>query len=48
MKWASCCIPSYRINVNMFAAVSAVLVTIYFWWENIKGMHESSGKALHP
>jgi amino acid transporter len=37
---------SYRINVNMFAAVSAVLVTIYFWWENIKGVHESSGKAL--
>ena len=25
---------------------SAILVTIYFWWQNIKGMHESSGKAL--
>ncbi|MGA3187172.1 MAG: APC family permease [Bryobacteraceae bacterium] len=37
---------SYRINVNMFAAAAAVLVTIYFWWENIKGVHESSGKAL--
>src|ERR1700735_5316456 len=37
---------SYRINVNAFAAVSAVLVTIYFWWQNIKGVHESSGKAL--
>src|ERR1700675_2970059 len=37
---------SYRINVNLFAAVSAVLVTIYFWWQNIKGVHESSGKAL--
>jgi amino acid transporter len=37
---------SYRINVNTFAAVSAVLVTIYFWWQNIKGVHESSGKAL--
>ena len=23
-----------------------VLVTIYFWWSNIKGIHESSGKAL--
>ena len=23
-----------------------MLVTIYFWWENIKGVHESSGKAL--
>ena len=37
---------SYRINVNMFAAAAAVLVTIYFWWQNIKGVHESSGKAL--
>src|SRR5271167_1688455 len=37
---------TYRINVNLFAAVSAVLVTIYFWWQNIKGVHESSGKAL--
>ena len=25
---------------------SASLVTIYFWWSNIKGIHESSGKAL--
>jgi amino acid transporter len=37
---------TYRIDVNLFAAVSAVLVTIYFWWQNIKGVHESSGKAL--
>ncbi|HTB14493.1 MAG TPA: APC family permease [Bryobacteraceae bacterium] len=37
---------SYRINVNIFAAASAVLVTIYFWWQNLKGVHESSGKAL--
>jgi amino acid transporter len=22
------------------------VVTIYFWWQNIKGVHESSGKAL--
>ena len=29
-----------------FSAGFAVLVTIYFWWLNIKGMHESSGKAL--
>src|SRR5215469_1341532 len=35
-----------RVNVNLFAAGMAVLVTIYFWWENIKGVHESSGKAL--
>ncbi len=37
---------NYRINVNVFAAGAAVLVTIYFWWQNIKGVHESSGKAL--
>src|SRR6516162_2017589 len=35
-----------RVNVDIFAAGLGVLVTIYFWWENIKGVHESSGKAL--
>jgi amino acid transporter len=35
-----------RIDQNTFAAGFAVLVTIYFWWANIKGVHESSGKAL--
>src|SRR6185369_15509638 len=37
---------SYRIDVNLFAAGLAVLITIYFWWSNIKGVHESSGQAL--
>ena len=32
--------------MNVTAAVFAVLVTIYFWWENIKGIPESSEKAL--
>src|ERR1700758_4403764 len=35
-----------RMPTNGFAAVFGVVVTLYFWWENIKGMHESSGKAL--
>jgi amino acid transporter len=35
-----------RFESNTFAAGFAVLVTIYFWWTNIKGVHESSGKAL--
>jgi amino acid transporter len=35
-----------HVQPNWFSAGFAVLVTIYFWWENIKGMHESSGKAL--
>jgi len=37
---------SFPFNVNHFAAFFAVLVTAYFWWMNIKGIHESSGKAL--
>ena len=37
---------SFPFNVNYFAAFFAVVVTIYFWWSNIKGIHESSGKAL--
>jgi len=36
----------YQINVNLFAAGAGILITIYFWWQNIKGVHESSGKAL--
>lgn len=36
----------YHVNVNMFAAGMAVLVTLYFWYQNLKGVHESSGKAL--
>ena len=36
----------YHVDVNLFAAGAGIICTIYFWWENIKGMHESSGKAL--
>ena len=35
-----------QISPNWFSAGFAILVTFYFWWLNIKGMHESSGKAL--
>jgi len=31
---------------DYFAAGFGVLVTAYFWWKNIQGMHESSEKAL--
>src|SRR2546423_7367708 len=34
------------LPTNATAAVVAMLVTIYFWWENIKGIPESSEKAL--
>jgi amino acid transporter len=33
-------------NPNATAAMFAVIVTMYFWWQNIKGLHESSEKAL--
>lgn len=31
---------------NLLSAIFAMAVTVYFWWSNIKGIHESSGKAL--
>ena len=36
----------FTIPMNAGAAFFAVLVTLYFWWENIKGIPESSEKAL--
>src|SRR5207344_539429 len=36
----------FRIPPGAFAVTFAVAVTIYFWWHNIKGLPESSGKAL--
>jgi hypothetical protein len=33
-------------QVNYFAAVFGCIVTIYFWWKNTQGIHESSEKAL--
>src|ERR1051325_7452803 len=35
-----------HVAPNTFAAIFGVLVTVYFWWNNVKGIHESSGKAL--
>src|SRR5215831_14375503 len=32
--------------LNLIAASFAVLITIFFWWENTKGVKESSDKAL--
>src|SRR5690348_10284197 len=32
--------------VDLIAASFAILVTLYFWWENTKGIPESSEKAL--
>ena len=40
------CIFGGDISPNIFAAYFGVVVTVYFWWSNIKGIHESSGQAL--
>ncbi len=37
---------SMQFPVNGTAAFFAILCTLYFWWENIKGIPESSEKAL--
>src|SRR2546423_13251783 len=33
-------------TINLLAAGLAVLVTVYFWWRNTRGIHESSDDAL--
>jgi len=35
-----------RVPMGETAVIVASLVTVYFWWENIKGIPESSEKAL--
>src|SRR5262249_9204318 len=37
---------TFALPMNWTAAFFAAMVTIYFWWENIKGIPESSEKAL--
>ena len=34
------------LSENGTAATFAIVITLYFWWENIKGIPESSHKAL--
>ena len=36
----------FHVSPNGFAVWFSIAVTIYFWWSNIKGIHESSSKAL--
>jgi amino acid transporter len=35
-----------HVSPDFGAATFAVLCTVYFWWYNIKGVHESSQKAM--
>src|SRR3984893_13183446 len=37
---------NFVLPTNWTAALFAAVVTIYFWWQNIKGIPESSQKAL--
>ncbi len=37
---------NFRLDTDLFATFFGVAVTLYFWWANIKGIQESSGKAL--
>ena len=35
-----------QLPMNFTAAAFAVAVTVYYWWQNLKGIEESSDKAL--
>lgn len=37
---------TWRTDPNWFSVFFSIAVTVYFWWSNIKGVPESSGKAL--
>src|SRR5262249_1092322 len=37
---------SFHLSPEQFAVFFGIGVTLYFWWYNIKGLHESSTKAL--
>jgi len=39
--------PFSELALSRIAATFAIVVTVYFWWENTKGIPESSEKALH-
>ena len=36
----------FQFDMNLTSAVFAAAVTIYYWWQNVKGIEESSDKAL--
>src|SRR6266481_1907141 len=35
-----------KSTINLLAAGIALLITVYFWWRNTRGIHESSDDAL--
>jgi len=34
------------VDRDIFAMTTAIIIVIYFWWENVKGIEESSDKAF--
>ena len=38
--------PLFQFDMNHTSALFAAAVTIYYWWENLKGIEESSEKAM--
>jgi hypothetical protein len=36
----------FQFDMNYTSAIFAAAVTIYYWWQNVKGIEESSDKAL--
>jgi len=38
--------PLFQFNMDYTSALFAAAVTIYYWWENLKGIEESSEKAM--
>jgi len=37
---------AFQFNLNHTSAVFAGIVTVYYWWQNIKGIEDSSEKAM--
>jgi amino acid transporter len=37
---------AFQFNMDYTSAMFAAVVTTYYWWQNIKGIEESSGKAM--
>ena len=35
-----------KATINLYSAGLAILVTVYFWWRNTQGIHESSDDAM--
>jgi amino acid transporter len=36
----------FALDRNYFSMFVAIAIVLFFWWENVKGIEESSGKAL--